>query len=920
VDFEKIKLCISFVLLTVMYNFVINFLIMKEKIHNILTKVNKPSRYIGQETGSYNKKWETADTRAVMAFPDLYEVGISNLGLRILYDKINSCKDYNFLADRVYAPDKDFKDELIKENVPLYGLESLKPLSEFDAVAFSLQYELSYPTLLAMLDLAKIPLKSKDRTENHPIIMAGGPGSYNPEPIAEFIDVFLIGDGESIIIEVMKEISSAKKQGLTREQVLKNISKYQGVYIPLFYNAENNSAPTPKTDEFPAKIKKRIDDIDNTDYPVNFPIPHSTAVHDRAVIEIRRGCGRMCRFCQACFVNFPVRERSPEKVIELADEVLKNTGYDEYSLLSLSSNDYKNIEKLVKILNQKHSCSGVSVSLPSQRADKFSLELAEEVQKVRKNTITIAPEAGSQRLRDVINKNLTEEQIIDAVSTVYKRGWSKIKLYFMFGLPTETYEDLDEIVNLLKKIRATSLKLKQELGLSRFLSVTCTMSIFVPKPFTPFQWSRQNSLAEIDEKVAYLRQHARNIRDVRLNFHDSFLCQLEAVFSRGDRSLNSYLEEVYRNGSYLDAWDEHFNKEIWISTAEKTGIDLEKQATAELNPEAPLVWDIFDTGVDKQWLIDDYKSALENQNNTPCDEKCNNCGVCSNFKTHPSIKSTQLDNQTVETKENSGIVYINSDKAFKYRLKLQKTGEMRFLSHLDWQKLIYGAIRKAGLKINFTQGFNPTPKFSLAVALPIFNESTGECADIELLEEISPELLMEKLNKFLPKNSKILKIVNISKDEISIEKAVYWAKYEAFADNTEKNKKLNLKSIVKNCLLEENIIIEKLSKKKVLKKVDIRSAIHSLTFEELNGQLKLEFILKAGQNREAQTVVSLDDKPDCRIDNSNTAVLKENLPLTAVEKLNSTLRADQFLNYLIPEIEWAITRKQILDFNFEELL
>jgi len=893
---------------------------MKEKIYNILTKVNKPSRYIGQETGSCNKDWDNVEARAVMAFPDLYEVGISNLGLRILYDKVNTCKEYNFLADRVYAPDKDFKQELEKENLSLYGLETFKSIEEFDAVAFSLQYELSYPTILSMLDLAKIPLKSEERTEKHPIIMAGGPGSYNPEPISDFIDVFLIGDGESIIIELMKEISTAKKQGFTREQTLKNISKHQGVYIPLFYSVENNSKPVPKSDEFPAKIKKRIDDIDNTDYPVNFPIPHNTAVHDRAVVEIRRGCGRMCRFCQACFVNFPVRERSPEKVVEITDNVLKNTGYDEYSLLSLSSNDYQNIEKLVKILNQKHSCSGVSVSLPSQRADKFSVELAEQVQSVRKSTITIAPEAGSQRLRDVINKNLTEAQILDAVNSVYKSGWSKIKLYFMFGLPTETYEDLDEIVNLLKKIRANALNLKQELGLKNFLSVTCTMSIFVPKPFTPFQWVGQDSITKIDEKINYLKQQTRNIRDVRLNFHDSFLCQLEAVFSRGDRSLNSYIEEVYRNGSYLDAWDEHFNKEIWLSTAENMGINLEKLATSQLNTDDALVWDIFDTGVDKKWLVDDYKLALENKTNTPCDEKCNNCGVCKNFNTKPSIKSDALAKVDVPTSAQSGIVYKNSDKAFRYRMKLVKTGEFRFLSHLDWQKLIYSAIRKAGLQINFTQGFNPTPKLSLAVALPIFNESTGECADIELLEKIEPDVLLVKLNKFLPENSKILKIVNISKDEISIEKAVYWAKYEAFAKDDEKIKKLNLKSIVKNCLLQENIIIEKLSKKKVMKKVDIRSAIYSLTFEELNGQHKLEFILKAGQNREAVKELFPEQKPDCRIENGNTAVLKENLPLTAVEKLNSTLRADQFLNYLTPEIEWAITRKQILDFNFEELL
>ncbi|NLF83313.1 MAG: TIGR03960 family B12-binding radical SAM protein, partial [Candidatus Gastranaerophilales bacterium] len=536
-----------------------------QRLEKLFYKINKPSRYIGGEIGSANKDWNSAEARAAFAFPDLYEIGISNLGLRILYDRINNCKNRNFLADRVYAPETDFRDCLKEEGLLLYGLESKKPLSEFDVIAFSLQYELSYPTLLSMLELGGIPYKNEERNDSHPIVIAGGPGSYNPEPVADFIDAFIIGDGETVIIEIMETVQSAKKSRLTRLETLKKLADLRGVYVPVVYDGTK-------------MVEKRIEDIDNTDYPVDFPVPFSSAVHDRAVIEIRRGCGRMCRFCQPCFVNFPVRERSPQNIIRLTDEVLKNTGYEEYSLLSLSSNDYKGIETLVKTLNDAHSRKGISLSLPSQRADRFSLELAELIQSVRKSTVTIAPEAGTQRLRNVINKNLTERQIIEAAMSTYKAGWQNIKLYFMIGLPTETFEDLDGIYELLKTIMTEARQVKSELGLKKNLSITCTVSIFVPKPFTPFQWTGQDNHDVLYEKIKYLKEKTKNIKGVKLNFHDIFLCRLEAVFSRGDRQLGKLIEAAYQNGSYLDAWREHFNRQVWLDSAEEAGINLEEYA------------------------------------------------------------------------------------------------------------------------------------------------------------------------------------------------------------------------------------------------------------------------------------------------------------------------------------------------------
>lgn len=850
---------------------------MSEKINNILLEVNKPSRYIGQEIGSLNKNWDSALVRTVVAFPDLYEIGVSNLGHRILYHLINNEKD--FIADRVYAPAVDFKQKLTENQILLYGVESFKALHEFDVVAFSLQYELSYPTILAMLEMGKINIKSAERPENSPIIIGGGPGCYNPEPLADFIDVFIIGDGEEIIIELLNEIKNSKLNNFSREKTLDNLQKIEGIYVPKFYRINTEfSKPQPINNGFPEKINRRIFSLKDESYPVNFPVPYMQVTHDRAVIEIRRGCSRMCRFCQSCFVNLPVRERPPESIIDLTGKILKNTGYDEYSLLSLSSSDYGNIEDLVCILNQNHAESGASISLPSQRADAFSLELANQVQSVRKSTLTFAPEAGSQRLRDAVNKNLSEEQIINAVLSAYKSGWSKIKLYFMIGLPTETFEDLDEIINLLQKIKNTAGKLKSEMNIPKHPDLTCTISIFVPKPFTPFQWCAQDSFELINEKIRYLKEKIRHLKGVKLNFHDSFLSLLEAVFARGDRELCKLIEHVYRKGSYLDAWNEHFNKKIWHQAAEELNIDLEKYSSKKICLESELPWDIINTGIDKNWLKNEFNKSLENQTSVPCSEFCASCGICDSLKRQPEIKSIQLikkDNiQNFDQK--TGLVY-------RYRLRIQKTGNLKYISHLDWQRMIYRAIRKADIKIDFSKGFNPSPKISIGMALPLFIESFDEYIDIEIKEEMQSNSLMKKLNEFLPENSRILNVVKISKEEKVIDIKVNWAKYSAVAIDADALKEIDLKNIINDVLLKEEIFIEKQNYKrhKDFKKViNIRPYINSLEISDDNFYT-LKFVLKTGQN--------------------------------------GMLRPDDFLKFLTPDIRWNIIREKLLDCDFKEL-
>ncbi len=875
---------------------------LKIKIEKLLYEVNKPAQYIGLEAGTFNKNWNSAKVRACIAFPDMYEIGVSNLGHRILYSLINSYDKQNFLADRAYAPANDFKEALKNNNLPLFAVESYRALSEFDIIAFSLQYELSYPTILAMLEMGGVNYKSSQRGEDAPLIIAGGPGSYNPEPLSEFIDAFIIGDGEEVLIEVLEEVSKAKSNKLSKEKLLENLTKIEGIYVPKFYKPlEDFGKPYPFEKGICEKVRKRISDMDVSNVPVQFPVPYLSTVHDRAVIEIRRGCSRMCRFCQSCFVNLPVRDRKEEDIINLLERTLKNTGYDEYSLLSLSSSDYKNIESLVSVLNSTYSPEKISLSLPSQRADAFSLNLAQLVQSVRKSTLTFAPEAGSQRLRNVINKNLNEEQILNAVITSYQAGWNKIKLYFMIGLPNETFEDLDEIVNLLKKIKDKTKEIsKENQFFTKPLELTCTVSTFVPKSFTPFQWYGQNTVELIERKISYLKEKAQILKGVKLNFNDSFLCRIEAVFARGDRRLNSLIEKVYRKGSYLDAWDESFNKHLWEEAAVDAGINLEQYASREIDLEKEMPWDFIDTGLDKNWLVNEYKKSLEAAAGVPCDEKCTNCGVCSTFNKKPV---TVVQSPIITNSSASGVI-LPEQETHRYRLKLQKTGFLKYISHLDWLRMIYRALRKAGIKLCFTKGFNPSPKIAIGNALPLFVESICEYADIEILNFADEEELRAKINEFLPEESKILKIVKISKDKKTLDRQVSWAEYVSEPLDLHVLEAINLNCAINDFLSKDKVFFRK-EKHKALKHkcriqvIDIKPCVQSVLLEDEDSG-KLRFILSAGQGHVEKE--SIGNNEPC------------------MNKIATSLRADKFLEFLYPSVKWKIRRISLLDGNLRELI
>ena len=793
-------------------------------LDGLLTEVNKPYQYIGHEMFSYNKNFENAEVTFAIGFPDKYEVGASNLGHRVLYEHINSLD--GVLCDRFYAPDTDFKEVLKQHGLCLYGLESKVFLKDFDFVGFSIQYELCYPTVLALLDMAGIPANSKDRTDNDPIILSGGPCAYNPEPLKDFVDAFLIGDGEEIFDEIFDIYKKSK--GLGRAEILRRISDVEGVYVPSI-----------KLDK---EVKKRIYDFRMTSAPTKHPVPFSTSIHDRAVVEIRRGCGRMCRFCQPGHVNLPIRERKAEDIIKVTKELVKNTGYDEFSLLSLSSNDYTNIESVLEELTCHFHSKKVSASLPSQRIDRFNIRLSNLVRDVRKTTVTLAPEAGSQRLRDVINKNLTEEQIVNTTLDCYLNGYDTIKFYFIMGLPTETYADIDEMIELLGKIKQKARELKKEQALRDDLKLNCTLSIFVPKPFTPFQWCGQNSLEDLTEKIHYIKDKSRSLKGVRIKIHDRYISQMEAVLTRGDDSLCRYIYALYKAGCYLDTWDENFSYEKWREIADNEHIPIRALAQKEFDLDDMLPWDFIDTGIKKDWFIKEYKTAMQNATSVPCETKCSNCGICSSFH----VKK-QLDEPYSPKLEKTPEAEI---EAKKYRATITKKGYLKYLSHLDWQNTLMKALFRSGLNIVFTEGFNPIPKISLGVALPLFVESEGEFFEFELRENKTPLEIQDILNSVLDKNAQIIKICEIDKKSKSLDVLTQWARYEFSFKNKGIPNSQNLGYIKNELTSEKEIYLKKKTKKGIDKLICINKSVRDA--EILDD--KLYITLKTGQNPDIPSV------------------------------------------------------------------
>ena len=562
----------------------------------------------------------------VFAFPDVYEVGMSHLGTRILYHLVNSYPE--FLCERVFAPWVDMEETMREKGLPLYALESFEPLQAFDVVGFTLQYEMSFTNILNMLDLAGIPLRCEDRGVDDPWIIAGGPCAYNPEPLVGFIDFFLLGESEEQLPEVLRLIAEQKRNPLPRRDFLVKVAQVQGAYVPEFYHVEYKpdgriESITADAD-VPAVVEKAIvQDLDQAFFPTNPVVPYLEIVHDRMMLEVMRGCSRGCRFCQAGMIYRPVRERSKETLLRQTEELVRSTGYDEVALTSLSSGDYSCIRPVIEGILEKHGDEGVGVSLPSLRVDSFDVGLAATVQKARKSGLTFAPEAGSQRLRDVINKGVTEQNLLDAAEEAFKKGWSTIKLYFMVGLPTETQEDIEGIVDLAKKVVNLGTKLGR-----RNITVTISTSFFVPKPHTPFQWEPQEAKASVDLKQRYLRENLRD-RRFKYNYHDVKTSYLEAVFAKGDRRLAPLLEWATKHGARFDGWGDQFREDIWMDAFKEFGIDPHFYANRTMDYDDILPWEHLESGVTKQFLVSEHHKALQEAKTTDCrHDECTGCGVC----------------------------------------------------------------------------------------------------------------------------------------------------------------------------------------------------------------------------------------------------------------------------------------------------
>jgi len=813
---------------------------LKERLDTeIFPNITRPSRYLGSELHSIHKNPRDVELRVALVFPDLYDLGLGNLGLHILYTILNKLPWC--WAERAYAPAPDMAEALRRHGLPLFALESKDPLGEMNMLGFSLQSELTYTSVLYILDLAGIPLRAADRNESHPIVFAGGPAAINPEPMAPFFDFFVIGDGEQAIVEVAEV--AREKRDAARSEVLEAMARLRGVYVPALYPHGQSDAP---------KVVRRIEaDLDSAEFPAEYIVPYAQLIHDRIGLEIMRGCTHGCRFCQAGVTTRPVRARSRQNIARLMDRLIRATGYEEVSLLSLSTCDYPGVRSLLHEAAVRAQQDNVAVSVPSLRLDTFSIEVADAVTGMRRSGLTFAPEAATPRLRAVINKWFDDDELFEVAGQAFKRGWEHIKLYFMIGLPTETDEDVAAIPDLCLRL------LSRGKSINRRARIFTGISTFVPKPFTPFQWEAQISIEEIWRRQHLLERGFGRNPGIKYGRHDPESSFIEGLLARGDRSAADLIEAAYRGGARLDSSSELLDFNVWLAAIDQTGYNVE-QALAARDIEAPLPWDHIDALVLKEWLRDERDRAIAMQETVDCRTgRCRQCGVIEHERGLCLEMWTQY-REAEKTEAEQPLeplpAVTEPSPAQRVRFRIGRLDEARFLSNLEMMSAWIRTLRRAGVPLSYSQGFHAHPKVNFATAPPVGEESEADYMDVVLRQKVDPRELANRVRATLPPGFYVYAAEEVPLDAPSLMSAVTGFDYALYTreDAGEIQRRID------NLLAKHELIVERKGKPqgrsqtRDITKINIRPLITSLTAQPAGTHTEIRFTTTAIDNKLAK--------------------------------------------------------------------
>jgi radical SAM family uncharacterized protein/radical SAM-linked protein len=799
----------------------------KKSIQDIMPLIERPSRYLGNEVNIIKKDQDRIKLKFALVFPDLYEIGTSHFGLQILYSILNKKKEV--YAERVFAPGIDMEKHLRALKIPLVSLETKTPVCDFDLIGFSILYELNYTNILNILDLAGIPFYSSQRDDSYPLIVGGGPCTCNPEPIADFFDIIVVGDGENAVIEITDTwLKFKENQNNGKESILKLMSKIEGVYIPAFfkpeYDANGIQTLRPRYSNYTKVTRTIAKNLDTLSFPDAPIVPYGKPVHDRLRLEVARGCTRGCRFCQAGMIYRPVRERSMETLLELSEKALEKTGYEDISLLSLSTGDYECIIPLMQRMMEKCETRHIAISLPSLRAGTLTPELMSLIKKVRKTGFTIAPEAGTQRLRKFINKNISEKEIIETVQDSFDLGWQVIKLYFMIGLPSERKEDIQGIIDLVKKLR----KIKGKNG--KWGKINVGVSTFIPKPHTPFQWEPQLSLDEAKGRINWIKGNLK-MPGIKVKWHNPETSMLEGLFARGNRQLSRLLVSAHKKGCKFDSWSDLFDFGLWQEACEDKGVDVDCFNRRKRDLDEPLPWDHIDTKVSKDFLKEERVRAGNLESTGDCRRgNCNSCGVCDFEVIEPKIfESFRKENEKFVIKEN----ILDKDYR-KLTVFYSKTGQAKYFGHLELVNIMFRAIKRADIDIKYSQGFHPKPKVYFEDPLPIGMESEIETMYIAVSHIIKRKEVVKRLNTQLPEGLEILECTEAPpKGEIDRLKGfTYRVRIKDFDFD---------ESAIQKFKNREEVVVERLNKKEKKIKINLKNVVLNI---RLTSKKEIEFILK----------------------------------------------------------------------------